>query len=226
MPQHLQIQLNPKQNPRIIGSILSKKNVSVKDQSVFIGDIRVSFFDLCPCRRLGTQRQHGINYISDNKVVHPPAAMDKNLNTDITDEHGFDFFTDFFLSLYSLDLFLDFRGFASINAPFFWIISYLCQKCILNSKQICYATIRRPYIPNKKSDIQCLQLLGTRTFRDYIWKVIDDRTWNYVTESRMSETHPCSIQRKGDRMWLQIGFVGRRQGDNWIEGGWKPKAHP
>ena len=73
-----------------------QKNVSVKDQSVFIGDIRVSFFDLWPCRRLGTQRQHGINYISDNKVVHQPAAMDKNLNTDCG-EHGFDFFTDFFL---------------------------------------------------------------------------------------------------------------------------------
>ena len=53
---------------------------------MFIGDIRVSFFDLWPCRRLGTQRQHGINYISDNKVVHQHTAMDKNLNTDCTED--------------------------------------------------------------------------------------------------------------------------------------------
>ena len=33
--------------------------------------------------------------------------------------HGFGFFTDFFLDLYSLDLFWDFRGFASAVAlPF------------------------------------------------------------------------------------------------------------
>ena len=77
----------------------------MKDQSVFIGDIRVSFFDLWPCRRLGTQRQHGINYISDNKVVHQPAAMDKNLNTDCTENTDLAFSLIFLVGKLLLDLF-------------------------------------------------------------------------------------------------------------------------
>ena len=58
--QHLQIQLNPGQNPKHISSIISKKWIREKTdpcssvQSVF------HFFDLCPCRRLGIQRRHGM----------------------------------------------------------------------------------------------------------------------------------------------------------------------
>ena len=93
----------------------------MKDQSVLIGVIRVYFFDLWPCRRPGTQLQHGINkYISDNKVVHQPAAMDKKLNTDFTEDTDLTFSLIYFLNLYSLDLFVDFRGFASAcGTPFF-----------------------------------------------------------------------------------------------------------
>ena len=35
-------------------------------------------------------------FISDNRVVHPPTAMDKNLNTDLTEDTDLTFFTDFF----------------------------------------------------------------------------------------------------------------------------------
>ena len=74
----------------------SQKNVSVKDQSVFIGDIRVSFFDLCPCRRLGTQRHHGINI--SVRIMCPSAYGDgQKFKHGLHGEHGFDFFTDFFL---------------------------------------------------------------------------------------------------------------------------------
>ena len=64
--------------------------------------------------------KHGIiKYISDNKVVHQPSAMDKKLNTDLTEDTDLTFSLIFFLNLYSLDLFSDFRGFASAWAlPF------------------------------------------------------------------------------------------------------------
>ena len=35
-------------------------------------------------------------FISDNRVVHPPTAMDKKLNTDLTEDTDLTFFTDFF----------------------------------------------------------------------------------------------------------------------------------
>ena len=47
--------------------------------------------------------------------------MDKNLNTDLTEVTDLTFSLIFFLNLYSLDLFWDFRGFASAcSTPFFW----------------------------------------------------------------------------------------------------------
>ena len=47
--------------------------------------------------------------------------MDKKLNTDLTENTDLTFSLIFFLNLYSLDLFVDFRGFASAcGTPFFW----------------------------------------------------------------------------------------------------------
>ena len=47
--------------------------------------------------------------------------MDKKLNTDLTEDTDLAFSLIFFLNLYSLDLFVDFRGFASAcGTPFFW----------------------------------------------------------------------------------------------------------
>ena len=74
-----------------------QKNVSVKRlirvksvQSVF------HFFDLWPCRRLGTQqRHHGINI--SVRIMCPSAYGDgQKFKHGLHGEHGFDFFTDFF----------------------------------------------------------------------------------------------------------------------------------
>ena len=47
--------------------------------------------------------------------------MDKKLNTDLTENTDLTFSLIFFLNLYSLDLFVDVRRFASAcGTPFFW----------------------------------------------------------------------------------------------------------
>ena len=56
-----------------------KKWIRVKTDPCKVSAIRVPFFDLCPCRRLGAQRQHGKLYLWQYSV-HTPLAMDKNLN--------------------------------------------------------------------------------------------------------------------------------------------------
>ena len=68
--QHLQIQLNPGQNPKLISSILSKKINPWKDRSVFLCSIRVSFFLICvPAEGWGYNDDTEWQYhISDNKV--------------------------------------------------------------------------------------------------------------------------------------------------------------
>ena len=65
--QHLQIQLNPDQNPKLISSIMSKIITVKRPIRVPPFNPCFLFFDLCSCQRLGTQRRHGIN-ISENNV--------------------------------------------------------------------------------------------------------------------------------------------------------------
>ena len=51
--QHLQILLNPKQNPNITDEILSKK--WIREWPIRVKSVLSAFiFDLYPCRRLGT----------------------------------------------------------------------------------------------------------------------------------------------------------------------------
>ena len=58
-------------------------------------------------------------YISDNKVVHPPSAMDKKLNTDLTEDTDLTFSLIFLVGKWLLDFYQDFRGFASAcSTPF------------------------------------------------------------------------------------------------------------
>ena len=52
--------------------------------------------------------KHGIN-ISVGKGVHQPAAMDKNLNTDLTDDTDLAFSLIFLVGKWLLDLFSDLR---------------------------------------------------------------------------------------------------------------------
>ena len=46
-------------------------------------------------------------FISDNRVVHPPAAMDKNLNTDLTEDTDLTFSLIFLVGKWLLDFCLD-----------------------------------------------------------------------------------------------------------------------
>ena len=63
--------------------------------------------------------KHGIN-ISVGKGVHQPMAMVKNLNTDCTEDTDLAFSLIFLVGKWLLDLFSDFRGFASAcGTPFF-----------------------------------------------------------------------------------------------------------
>mgnify|MGYP004628173617 FL=1 len=58
-------------------------------------------------------------FISDNRVVHPPAAMDKNLNTDLTEDTDLTFSLIFLVGKWLLDSYQDFRGFASAGHSLF-----------------------------------------------------------------------------------------------------------
>ena len=58
-------------------------------------------------------------FISDNRVVHPPTAMDKKLNTDLTEDTDLTFSLIFLVGKWLLDFYQDFRGFASAcGTPF------------------------------------------------------------------------------------------------------------
>ena len=59
-------------------------------------------------------------YFSDNKGVHQPMAMDKNLNTDLTEDTDLAFSLIFLVGKWLLDYYRDFLGFASAcGTPFF-----------------------------------------------------------------------------------------------------------
>ena len=63
--------------------------------------------------------KHGIN-ISVGKGVHQPAAMDKNLNTDCTEDTDLAFSLIFLVGKWLLDYYRDFLRFASAcGTPFF-----------------------------------------------------------------------------------------------------------
>ena len=74
-----------------------KKWIREKTNPCKVSAIRVSFFDLWPCRRLGTQqRHHGINI--SVRIMCPSAYGDgQKFKHGLHGGHGFDFFTDFFL---------------------------------------------------------------------------------------------------------------------------------
>ena len=97
-----------------------KKWIRVKTDPCKVSAIRVSFFDLWPCRRPGTQRQHGKLYLWQYSV-HTPSAMDKNLNTDFTENTDLAFSLIFLVGKCFLDFYQDFRGFASA-----WALPFLC----------------------------------------------------------------------------------------------------
>ena len=61
------------------------------------------------------------NYICDNIVSIRPLAMDKNLNTDFTENTDLTFSLIFLVGKCFLDFYQDFRGFASA-----WALPFLC----------------------------------------------------------------------------------------------------
>ena len=58
--QHLQIQLNPNQNLKVISSIISKK---IRERPIRGSPCYPCFFLICPCRRPGTTIHNGITTI-------------------------------------------------------------------------------------------------------------------------------------------------------------------
>ena len=161
---------------------------------MYLCAIRVSFFDLWPCRRPGTQRQHGKLYLWQYSV-HTPSAMDKNLNTDFTENTDLAFSLIFLVGKCFLDFYQDFRGFASA-----WALPFLCWLQSLSFSNLSW--------PSQREGISYSTLSKTSSA-------------NYFSQSLQP---PLVLPRRGDagysgsvKDWLmQVTLVLSKTGWCWL----------
>ena len=164
---------------------------------MYLCAIRVSFFDLWPCRRPGTQRQHGKLYLWQYSV-HTPLAMDKNLNTDFTENTDLTFSLIFLVGKCFLDFYQDFRWFASA-----WALPFLCWLQSLSFSNLSW--------PSQREGISystCQRLLQPITSVNHFSPL------SFSPEGEMQVTLVLS---KTGWCWLLLLLI-----NHWQSGGYKP----
>ena len=93
VPQHLQIQLNPNLNKKIIGSIISK---NIRERPIRVKSVLSVFhFLICGPAEGWGHNGNTENYICDN-IVSIRLRRGQKFKHGFHGEHGFGFFTDFF----------------------------------------------------------------------------------------------------------------------------------